>query len=115
MQKEIQRLIKEIAKKHNIPHQVVELIYQTQFEVIRDTIREGYLDTPKLIGLGKFPVSIKKLIVKKIDYKKVHGERQKLVRPDNREAYYKNKFPTLPQGGGDECKGEEDQSTLLQQ
>jgi len=62
MQKSIQRLIKETAKKFQVPEQEVEKLYKAQFKLVKQTYEsaeKGEEDTFKnirLIKLGVFYV-----------------------------------------------------------
>lgn len=47
-------MLKDIAKKHDKPYQVVLEVYMAQFRLVRDTMRSLEFKTIKLPSLGKY-------------------------------------------------------------
>jgi hypothetical protein len=79
MDKQLQRLIKDLSLRYNIPEEEVIRINESQYELIAETIRMGKRDDPngflncKLIHIGKLvvnPERIKRIIERKTKY---HG------------------------------------------
>ena len=49
MQKEVEKIIKDISLRHGIPYEVAKTVVYSQFECARDKIKEGEHD-----NLGSF-------------------------------------------------------------
>jgi hypothetical protein len=79
MQKRVKQIIKETAKKFQVPEQEIELLYKAQFKLVKRTFEEAEKNKPdtfknvRLIKLGIFYVK---------DYMKKHIASKK---PKNKE------------------------------
>lgn len=61
MQKQIQKIIKELSIKYELPDYVIEAIITSQFKFLRESIKRDDLPTILLHKLGKFTLSQNKL------------------------------------------------------
>lgn len=61
MDKNLNRIIEELASKHNLSEFRVGLIVRSQFELVRDVISDDDHDSLQLIHLGKFQLSEKRV------------------------------------------------------
>jgi len=67
MQQEVVDILKEIAKKNNLPYDVVKAVYKSQFQVIKETASKGTFEDPesflniRIKRLGLFYVNKKRL------------------------------------------------------
>jgi nucleoid DNA-binding protein len=50
-------ILEEVSKKHNLPKQVIEEIYKSQFYMLRNSIKEGEFKNVMLNMFGKFYVN----------------------------------------------------------
>jgi hypothetical protein len=66
LQKKIEDILKEVAKKYNKPYNVILAVYISEFKKLKEEMNSLQFKTVKLPNWGKFIVSQKKL--KKIDY-----------------------------------------------
>lgn len=72
MQKRIEKLLNDLAEKHDKPYYVIYEVYMSQFKLVGDTMRSLEFKTIKLPSLGKFIASGKKVIEfkEKLSYNK---------------------------------------------
>ena len=61
MDRNLQRIVKELAEKHNMSEFKVKLIIDSQFKLVRDVISSEELESVQLIHLGKFQLSEKRI------------------------------------------------------
>lgn len=73
LQKKIDDLIKETAKKYNKPYDVVFRAWASQFKLLRETMAKKENETVKLPNWGKYIVSKPKL-AKLEEYFKSKGQ-----------------------------------------
>lgn len=81
IQKRVQKILKEIALKHNKPYYVIEEIYLSQFRLTKQEINSLGFKTIKLVGWGKYITS----------NKKVKSFKLKLLNSYNKYGAYSNK------------------------
>ena len=54
MDKKLQKIIKHLSKKHNLPVYKIELIIMSEFQFLRDMIEKGEGKSLRLMHLGRF-------------------------------------------------------------
>ena len=76
IQKKLQKVISKLSIKYNLPENVIEEIYTSEFDYLKKIIRSDKLETIKFPNWGKFYPSIKKLqyIKKRMDKNKIRNE-----------------------------------------
>lgn len=62
IQKRVELILKEVAKRHNKPYDVILEVYMSEFRAVRDTIKSLEFKTIKLPCFGKYITSDKKTI-----------------------------------------------------
>jgi hypothetical protein len=81
IQKRLELILKEVAKRHDKPYAVVLEVYMSEFQLVRDTLRSLEFKTIKLPGFGKYIASNKKTIefkdylLKKLEYDKSRSDK----------------------------------------
>lgn len=81
-------ITKDVSLRMNIPQDVVERIFASQFKLVKETMQDGSLECVKLMFLGKFAVKPNRMeYVKKISetIKRKRAEQKKLLE-DNGES-----------------------------
>lgn len=61
MDRQIKKLIKQAAKEHNLSEIKTELIVLSQFKFVRNVMEEGDYKSIRLMHLGKFVASPKRI------------------------------------------------------
>ena len=61
MDKQIRKLIKKTAQEHNISEIKAEIVILSQFKFIRNVMEEGEYKSIRLMHLGKFVASKKRV------------------------------------------------------
>lgn len=70
------KYVKEVAKQKNLPEDLVEKVFKSQFEFVKDCMEEGELQSVHLHFLGKFAVK---------PYRKIELEEKYARRDSNPE------------------------------
>ena len=73
-QKKINDILRELSKKHNLPLNVIEEIYESQWKKLKEEASSLEFKTIKLPNWGKYIASNKKLSQRKEYYDKKRDE-----------------------------------------